>query len=522
MAVSQALLEAFGAPSRQVGARAVIDFTGQFESRSAEFSSSQAKAISRMSELGDGSGGMSCKYALLDGRWVLGGGFGLAHHTAGHIGFISEACSRQNGEFSPSLLITVSFDAPQKLSCITIIADDMREEYPVDFELKFFNGKTLMASRAVTGNSCVRALAEGLQVSGCTSIHLAVYRWSHADTPAKLAGIAFSPIAVYDKDLIHVRLVESDGAGSGIVTGSVASRSVEFTAADNSGRLSALSQGELSGYLLPNRRVRIYWGAKVDGVISYTLAGVFYTDGWEAEETGPVVRLSGMDILSLLDDIPFADRITYPCTLRRLAEDIFAQADMNLTVSVDPFFSSVSLIFPPVWGRISLRRALCHLMEATFFRAKTLPDGTVALTPLDCREELSAPITADNAFSIRITGEKRQMVNHVRIYAADGQLYEDSDQNSIRQNGPALLTVRGNPVIEDYNWAAWLGQRLMAYYSRARVTADTLWRGDPRVSPGCLVSLSGKNDLPRALAVTSQTVEYDGGLKAATKGEIID
>jgi|GEM_PF-4335496 len=522
MADLEELVAAFGAPSRQVGARVVIDFTGQFENRSAVFSSEQKSAVSRMDELKDGSGGMSCKYALLDGWWTLGSGFALAHDTWGHIGFISAVCSGPDGRFALPVTITVSFETAQTLSCITVIGDDMRGEYPVDFTLRFYGGQTLIKSRSVTGNSQIRALLGELDVAGCTRVQLDMTRWSRANTPAKIAGVAFSPIAVFDENIIRLKTVESDGAGGGLITGSVASRSLEMAAADNSGRMSVLSNGALSRYILPNRRVRLYWGAKTGGVMTYTPAGVFYTDGWEIDETGPVVRLSAMDILSLLDDIPFEDHMTYPCPLSELAESVFAQANMNITLSMHPFLSGVSLIYPPEWGSVSLRRVLSYIAEAAFFRVKTLPDGSVFMGPIDDYAESGVSITPDNAFFMRITEDRRGIVNHVRIYAADGQLYEQSDRESISENGSFPLTIRGNPVIEDYNWAAWLGERIIARCRGGGKTADAVFRGDPRVGAGCRVSLCGRSGAAHTLAVISQTVDYDGSIKAAVKGRLMD
>lgn len=522
MAVSEDLVEAFAAPSRQVGARVVIDFTGQFENRSVEFSSGQKNDISRMAELKDGSGGMSCKYAVLDGWWTLGSGFALAHDTSGHIGFISAACSGSDGTFAPPVTITATFATAQALSCITVIGDDMRGEYPVDFTLRFYGGQMLIKSHFVTGNSRVRALFEGLDVTGCTRAELEIARWSRVNTPAKIAGVAFSPIAVFDENIIRLRTVESDGAGSGLITGSVASRSLELMAADNGGRMSVLSGGELSRYILPNRRVRLYWGAKTGGVMTYTPAGVFYTDGWEIDETGPVVKLSAMDILALLDDIPFEDRMTYPCPLNKLVQNVFAQANMNITLSIHPFLSGVSLIYPPEWGSVSLRRVLSYIAEATFFRIKTLPDGSVSMSPIDEYAESGVLITPDNAFFMRITEDRRGIVNHVRIYAADGQLYEQSDSDSISENGSFPLTIRGNPVIEDYNWAAWLGERIMACCRSWGKTVDAVFRGDPRAGAGCRINLCGRSGAAHTLAVTSQTVDYDGSIKAAVKGRLMD
>jgi len=173
------------------------------------------------------------------------------------------------GAFSaPYPTLTVSF-FPRPITKLQVVGDSKREEWPVDFNIKLYDGNnTLLHTETVTGNTQIawsKTLVEPItQVEKMT---LEITKWSHTGRQAKILEFFTSIQEIYEGDnIIFIHLLEEREVSQGsLPIGNISANEIEVRLNNSSRKFDAGNkQSLLYGMLRANRRIRAWLGAVKD------------------------------------------------------------------------------------------------------------------------------------------------------------------------------------------------------------------------------------------------------------------
>ena len=166
--VTTEFLDKITARERDIIAKVTIDYTDPFLDQSIIVAANETANVSFPSQTADSVPEPFAKIASLDGSWILDGTYALAPTTqeaeTKQMGWWGKQLAGTVGAFStPYPTLTVTF-FPRPITKLQAVGDSKRQEWPVDFNIKLYDGNnTLLHTETVTGNTQIawsKTLAE--------------------------------------------------------------------------------------------------------------------------------------------------------------------------------------------------------------------------------------------------------------------------------------------------------------------------------------------------------------------------
>jgi hypothetical protein len=273
--VSQEFIDKIKADERQVFAKLQVDYTDPFLDQSISVEANENANVSFPSQTADSVPEPFAKIASLDGSWVLDGTYALAptpqEAEVKQMGWWGKQLAGAGGAFStPYPTLTVSF-FPRPITRLQAVGDSKREEWPVDFNIKLYDGNnTLLHTETVTGNTEIawsKVLDEPItQVEKMT---LEITKWSHAGRQAKILEFFTSIQEVYEgDDILLVHLLEEREVSQGsLPVGNISANEIDIRLNNETRKFDAGNkQSPLYQTLKANRRIRAWLGVEIEGV----------------------------------------------------------------------------------------------------------------------------------------------------------------------------------------------------------------------------------------------------------------
>ena len=258
---------------RRILGKIQIDYTDPFLDQSITVVANESANASFPSQTADAVAEPFAKIASLDGSWVLNGTYAVAptpqEAETKQMGWWGKQLAGIGGAFSaPYPTLTVSF-FPRPITKLQVVGDSKREEWPVDFNIKLYDGNnTLLHTETVTGNTQIawsKTLVEPItQVEKMT---LEITKWSHTGRQAKILEFFTSIQEIYEGDnIIFIHLLEEREVSQGsLPIGNISANEIEVRLNNSSRKFDAGNkQSLLYGMLRANRRIRAWLGAVKD------------------------------------------------------------------------------------------------------------------------------------------------------------------------------------------------------------------------------------------------------------------
>ena len=338
--VSTEFMEKMKNDRRRVLAKVTIDYTDPFLDQSIEVTASEYANVSYPDQTANGLLEPGAKYASLDGSWVLDGSYalapGLPQAAINELGWWGKHLSGTDGAFmQPYPTLTITF-MPRPITKLQAVGDSKRQEWPVDFSIRLYNGNnTLLYTETVTGNTQIawsKTLAEPItQVEKMT---LELTKWSHTGRQAKITEFFTSIQETYEgEDIISINLLEEREVSTGsLPVGNISSNEIDIMLSNESRKFDAGNVASpLHNLLKPNRRIRAWIGIEKDnGDKEWVPLGMFWSGDWSAPEDGIYAQTTGRDRLEFLRRSEYA-----PATPRQnislydLAIDVLIDAGLS-------------------------------------------------------------------------------------------------------------------------------------------------------------------------------------------------
>lgn len=267
--VTQDFLDKMKADRRQVIAKAVIDYTDPNMDQSIEPSANEEANVSYPMQTADSVETPGKKWASLDGSCIPGDDWWPApgDPKRGQMGWWGSTLAGEGGAFSapyPTLTIT---HLPRPARTLKVVGDDMRQEYPVDFDILLYaQDNTLLKTVTVTGNTEVKwSQPLAPWVLDVAKQELVVKKWSHAGRQVKILEFFTSIQETYlSGDLVSLKLLEEREASQGsLPVGNISANEIVLALNNEDGKFDVDNKmSPLANLLKANRRIRVWLGVK--------------------------------------------------------------------------------------------------------------------------------------------------------------------------------------------------------------------------------------------------------------------
>jgi hypothetical protein len=215
------------------------------------------------------------------------------------------------------------------------VGDSKREEWPVDFNIKLYDGNSiLLHTEIVTGNTKIawsKVLDESItQVEKMT---LEITKWSHAGRQAKILEFFTSIQEVYEgDDIISIHLLEEREVSQGsLPVGNISANEIEIRLNNETRKFDAGNkQSPLYQTLKANRRIKAWLGVDTAEGKEYVPLGTFWSGDWHVPEDGVYAQTIGRDRLELLRKSTYStSQVQMNKTLYDLALNILIDAGLT-------------------------------------------------------------------------------------------------------------------------------------------------------------------------------------------------
>ena len=337
--VSTEFMEKMKSDKRRILARVEVDYTDPFMDQSIEIEASEQANVSYLQQTADSLSEPFAKIASLDGSWVLDGTYALAptpqEAETKQMGWWGKQLAGTGGAFSaPYPTLTVSF-FPRPITKLQAVGDSKRQEWPVDFNIKLYDGNnTLLHTETVTGNTQIawsKTLAE--PVTQVEKMTLELTKWSHAGRQAKILEFFTSIQEVYEgDDILLVRLLEEREVSQGsLPVGNISANEIDIRLNNETRKFDAGNkQSPLYQTLKANRRIKAWLGVDTSEGKEYVPLGTFWSGDWHVPEDEVYAATTGRDRLELLRKSTYStSQVQMNKTLYELAESILQDAGLT-------------------------------------------------------------------------------------------------------------------------------------------------------------------------------------------------
>ena len=250
-----------------------------------------------------------------DDYFDLGTGFNLMPDDIDptyDLGWWSQFMSLSDGTFAIEPMITINFDDLHSSLGIGIFFDSIGGSYCSEFEVKWYNGVTLLNTILIDDNTdTFLSIEESVE-----NYDLITIRLIKTDKPyryAKISEINFGVDEIFTSDnIISAEVTEEVDP----LSNSISLNKLKFTVLNEDQRFNMINPDSIYQFLQARQQLVAQSGLQLDsGLYEFVPMGVFYLSDWE-NSTGITASLEATDVLGLLD------RTTYYSSLFWVNEPI--------------------------------------------------------------------------------------------------------------------------------------------------------------------------------------------------------
>lgn len=234
----------------------------------------------------------------------------------------------------------------------------------------------------------------------------------------------------YLKDLTfeELRYVPEEG----FIGGTVAKRVTgNFNNIDNS-------------FSIQDREFELYMGVDLeDETTEYIKYGTYIVQKPEDDQVNDNTSFEALDYMIKLN-LPWVDRMTYPCTLKELFDDLVAQS--GLSTKVTSFLNQDFIVENNQFEEGTTRRDVLKAIAQMAFNWARIDENNDIVMDFEKKDEVAETLTADNYYNFK----KQDMYGPINVIVlrnsqVEGENITIRDEESIAQYGETELVISDNP-----------------------------------------------------------------------------
>lgn len=342
---------------RTLYSRVTINYTDTLLDLTIVGSSTDSNYISYPQQMVNGRTVMTHKWCELDGQMILDGSFKLCPSTEesanfNELGWWSATRASATGVIDVTGQITYSSRA---VSGIFVAFDDKLQEYGVDYNIKFYNGVTLVKTITEVGNSSITKQYTFTQISNIDKVLLNITKWSEPETVVKVAEFTTQVIEEYTDEILcgwdvtEEREISNDGY---IPTGAISSSQASICLTNGDGRPFDANSitSRLYGLVKPNAFVKIELGVNTSTGIEYHPIFNGWCTEWDVPEKSKEANTTARDRLNLLTQTNITTNVIKNATFLDWIETVLNDAGLaNTEYNIDTDLDGTNYVVPVGW-----------------------------------------------------------------------------------------------------------------------------------------------------------------------------
>lgn len=498
--------------SRETRAKVIFDVVDLDAASDASSSVTGEADFSKKDQLFNDTHEMSLRYATFENDyWLLDGSFyppPKSTETGYEVGWWSSALAGSDGTFSAAQELTIAFTKDHTSVGISISFDEIANEYPKDFTIKYYNSSNaLIYTETVTNNELARYILEHT-VSNFRKIVITITKWANGYRRARVAEVTFGIVYEYTgTDLVTMSVLEETDP----INNTVPSNELNFTIDNSDKQYNLLNPDGALPALQRKQKITPYIGVlKTDSLVEYVKMGQFYLTDWKSDEGALTASFVGRDMLDILSQSEFAGATYTSKTIKYIAEAVFTAA------GITDYYIDSALGYITVSGTLpkkDYRETLQTIAVAGCAVVFCDRDGTINLIQQSATAS-GELIDFDNVYS----SPKINLATLVNTIIVD---VSGSDYTYTDPSKPAdeqVLSVKiENPLIPDNTRADAVAQWIQQELKR-RFIYELNWRQNPAYEPGDNITVEDEFGENKTIKFTKQEFEFNGFLTGKSTG----
>lgn len=154
-----------------------------------------------------------------------------------------------------------------------------------------------------------------------------------------------------------------------------------------------------SSFSIQDREFELYLGVDLeDGTTEYIKYGTFIVQKPENDQVNDNTSFEALDYMIKLN-LPWVDRMTYPCTLKELFDDLVAQS--GLSTKVTSFLNQNFIVENNQFEEGTTRREVLKAIAQMAFNWARIDEDNDIVMDFEKKDEVAETLTADNYYNFK-------------------------------------------------------------------------------------------------------------------------
>lgn len=199
-----------------------------------------------------------------------------------------------------------------------------------------------------------------------------------------------------------------------------------------------------SSFSIQDREFELYLGVDLeDGTTEYIKYGTFIVQKPEDDQVNDNTSFEALDYMIKLN-LPWVDRMTYPCTLKELFDDLVAQS--GLSTKVTSFLNQDFIVENNQFEEGTTRRDVLKAIAQMAFNWARVDEDNDIVMDFEKKDEVAETLTADNYYNL----SKQELYGPVNVIVLRNSQVEG--ENITIRDEESIKTARGKNKIDISNF----------------------------------------------------------------------
>lgn len=228
-----------------------------------------------------------------------------------------------------------------------------------------------------------------------------------------------------------------------------------------------------SSFSIQDREFELYLGVDLeDGTTEYIKYGTFIVQKPEDDQVNDNTSFTALDYMIKLN-LPWVDRMTYPCTLKELFDDLVAQS--GLSTKVTSFLNQDFIVENNQFEEGTTRRDVLKAIAQMAFNWARVDEDNDIVMDFEKKDEVAEILTADNYYNFK----KQDMYGPINVIVLRNSQVEG--ENITIRDEESINAPKGKNLCPNINeWNLYNGAYIEDGYiilpnSNSFARIDVLW-----------------------------------------------
>ena len=499
-------------------------------------------------------------------------------------GYVGDKMSKTGGVYDVNPVITVTYSAQRTklLPGITIVWGDKCGEWARDFNIRIYNGETLVTSKSVTDNTDIESVAR-FDFQNYDKVEVEIVKWCIPKRFPRISKIIVGIMKTFGKKDLQSFSYSRDVSP---VCGSLPNTKADFSIMNLDNEYDFFSPNSWTRYLTEQQLVTLTYGFRLDNNAIERIQGdTLYLTEWKAPQNGITASFSAGNVFSRMSK-SYKKGVFAESNMFALAESVLQDIDFDIDYQIDESLKTIPVTAPlPI-----ATHAVCLQLIAQASGCALLCDrnGKVIIKPLTYELSNDYVLSGFNQYSkpeielqnriagieiavngyvekentelyketLNVTGTKTievtysaQAKNAVATVSGgtlnSAVYYANCCELNITANGKVTVTVNGksteataqnyvlnvsergevltvaNSLITTAEQAENVAPRLLTYLGKRQRITSSSFRADPRLDALDIISVENEYG-NKAIMVDSMSLSFTGCFKGSAGGVVVE